>query len=267
MECAYACNRCGHSCNNKSNLLAHLRRKTTCPATKADVETSVQIDLLLPKKEYNEKHYKCQYCESCFNTRQNRWRHLKKCKEKHEQSVIENLTIKMESLEKELQDVKKTTVSNTVNTTNTIKNQNNHIVSININNYGKETLDHLPNDFLTSCFMFKNMLSLVENIHFDPDCPQNKNIKLQSLKHKFVKVYEDDKWVAKPADHILDELVDKGQTILRRHYRNNKEEVEEEMSSEEVEEVVEWLAQIFENNERIRRPLKQELLALLENYR
>ena len=260
----YECDRCGYSSNSKSNLLSHLRRKHPCPPTKADVDNNLQIEHLLPKKEYNEKHYKCPHCETCFNTRQNRWRHLKTCKGKTESDAIQTLTSKMEALEKELQEVKNKTILNTVNN-QSIENQTNY--SIHINSYGQETLDHLPNDFLTSCFMFKNMLSLLENIHFDPDCPQNKNIKLQSLKHKLIKVYQDDKWIAKPAEHVLDELVNKGQTILRRHYKNNREEVEEEMSKEEIDEVVEWLSQIFENNEKIRKPLKHELVALLDNFR
>lgn len=257
----HTCDRCGYDSEHKQNLLRHLRNKTPCEPLVSDRSTQSILEELT-KKNYNDVTYDCEHCQKKFNNRSSMYRHVKNCK--HKIDIIEKLTTEMEALKKELQEVKKNTSS--VNTQN-IENQTTTNYSFHINNYGNETLDHLPNDFLTSCFMFKNILSLMENIHFDPDCPQNKNIKLQSLKHKLVKVYQDDKWIAKPADHVLDELVNKGQTILRRHYRNNREEVEEEMSKEEIDEVVNWLTQIFEDNEKIRRPLKHELVALLDTYR
>jgi hypothetical protein len=185
---------------------------------------------------------------------------MKSCKIKRENESLIQLTEKIETLENELKQVKcqKSTITN--NTTNIQQN-------ISIKNYGCESVSHLPKDFLTSCFMMKNIPSLIENLHFDEDCQENKNIKLKSLKHKIINVFQDDKWVSKPADTVLDELVNKGQTILCKHYKDNKEDVCEEMSIEEIDDVILWLTQIWENNERIRRPLKIELVALLENYR
>lgn len=166
-------------------------------------------------------------------------RHMTTCKSKPKESTsdIEMLKKEVKKLKEELKSHKETK-----------GNVNTIISTYNINNYGSESLDHLPNDFLTSCFMFKNMPSLIENIHFDPDCPRNKNIQLKSLKHKLIKVYQDEKLNTKPADYVLDELVDKGQTILKKDFKNNRQEVEEEMSSEEIDEVVEWLAKIFKDH-------------------
>jgi hypothetical protein len=248
------CERCGYETQRKSDLKKHLRKKMECSPVFSSISPIEIIAKLDKKYEDGIETFDCIHCLKKFNIKSNLSRHLNICKSKPN-SDIEMLKIEVKNLKEKLQEHK----YSKINVTN--------IINTNINNYGNESLDHLPNDFLTSCFMFKNMQSLIENIHFDPDCPQNKNIQLKSLKHKLVKVYQDEKWNTKPADNVLDELVNKGQTILKKHFRDNREEVEEEMSSEEIDEVIEWLAQIFENNEKIRQTLKKELLALLDNFR
>lgn len=79
-----SCCRCGYDTNSKSNLLAHLRKKHPCKPLVKDVDNEIQINELLPPKEYNEKTYDCNICSAKFNTRQNRWRHMNSCKEKRE---------------------------------------------------------------------------------------------------------------------------------------------------------------------------------------
>lgn len=261
----FKCERCGYSSDHKHNLIRHLKGKKECKP----LLSNKSIDDLIHQaslKEFNENTFDCEYCYKKFNSRSSMYRHVKMCKMKCDDNLIEKLSSKMEALEKELNEFKQCTKVQCTSHTS-IQQNNINQMHIHINNYGHETTDHLPKDFITSCFMMKNIPSLIENLHFDNDCPQNKNIKLKSLKHKIINVYEDDKWIAKPADSILDELVNKGQTILKKHYRNNKEDVQEDMTEEEIDEVIEWLTQIWENNEKIRKPLKMELIALLENYR
>lgn len=257
----FSCERCGYETERKGDLMKHLKRKKECSPLLSSITPKDIIAKLEKHYEEGVQTFDCIHCLKKFNTKSNMTRHASICKSKPQEPIsdIEMLKKEVKQLKEELQIQKET---NKGNVTNIISNNN-----YNINNYGNESLDHLPNDFLTSCFMFKNMPSLIENIHFDPDCPRNKNIQLKSLKHKLIKVYQDEKWNTKPADNVLDELVNKGQTILKKHFRDNRQEVEEEMSTEEIDEVVDWLAQIFEDNEKIRRPLKQELLALLDNYR
>ncbi len=254
----FTCERCGYETERKGDLIKHLQRKNVCDPLISNV---MPLDIIEGfKKQQNDgiiQEHHCGHCQKQLSSKSNLSRHLHVCKQKP-MGDIEMLKNEVKQLKEELAVHKQT---NKGGVTNIINN------NFNINSYGSESLDHLPNQFLTSCFMFKNMQSLIENIHFDPDCPQNKNIQLKSLKHKLIKVYQDEKWNTKPADNVLDELVNKGQTILKKHFRDNREEVEEEMSSEEINEVIEWLAQIFENYEKIRQTLKRELLALLDNFR
>jgi hypothetical protein len=101
---------------------------------------------------------------------------------------------------------------NTIETQNinNIQNQQNNHVIININNFGNERLDHITPEFTEECiraYRGDGICSMIEKIHFDPDVPENHNIKLQSSKNKRVYVKESDRWVIKDADHTIDKVM------------------------------------------------------------
>jgi hypothetical protein len=210
-------------------------------------------------KEYNEITYDCEYCQKKFNTSTSRSRHHKICKKKP-LSDIELLKSQVKQLQDELRESKR-------NEAKVINNTMNIVNNINVNNFGREDTTHLPLEFLTSCFMTKDIPALLENIYFDEEYPQNKTVKLKSLKNKTAMVHNGGNWVVKRVDHVLDEMVNKGQTILKRHYRQNKNDVEKDMEKDDIEDVLEWLQQIWNSNAKVRSAIKQDLLILLQNYR
>lgn len=266
METDYSCkcNRCGYETSCKKNLVQHLKRKGVCPPTLSDVDRDIQLQSVT-KKSYSTDAVECKYCNRLFNSKPNMYRHYHSCKKNPLNNTKDDITIlqkKIEDLQQEVHELKKgggTNISNK-NTIGTINNNNIHI-----NNFGRETIDHLPNDFLTSCFMFQNMRSLVENTYFDKDCPSNHNITLQSLKHKTVKVYDEGDWKMMWVDEALEEMINKGHRILSKHYKKNTGEIEEEMSEEEVQEVLDWLHKIDLKEARLIIPLKKQLMMVLCN--
>jgi hypothetical protein len=264
MEPNYSCkcNRCGYEGSCKKNLVQHLRRKTLCPSTISDVDRDIQLQNLT-KKSISDDAVQCKYCNKFFNSKPNMYRHLHSCKKNPRNNTQDDITIlqkKIEDLQQEVHELKKGQVTS-ISNKNTINNNNN----IHINNFGRETIDHLPNDFLTSCFMFQNMRSLVENTYFDKDCPSNHTITLKSMKNKTVKVYDDGDWKTMLADEALEEMINKGHTILSKHYKKNTGEIEEEMSEEEVQEVLDWLQKIYLKESRLIIPLKKQLMIVLCN--
>lgn len=96
---AIICKRCGYESSTKSNLLKHLRRKTTCPSNLNDISIDDYIKELL-YHEYNETTWDCEHCKRKFNTYQSRWRHLKTCKELRQKAntVTNKAYIEKESL-------------------------------------------------------------------------------------------------------------------------------------------------------------------------
>lgn len=259
------CNRCGYKTERKGDLVKHLRKVNICSPNISDLDRNIQLSELCGKV-VKDVHFVCEFCDQKFNNKSNMYRHRKICKKKDIDNV-DNLKEEMNNLKQELERVKHQ-VNNQSCQTN-INNVNNNITTnnIQINSFGQENLDHLPKDFLTSCFMMKNIPSLIENIYFDEECPENHNVKLRSSKNKTANIYDDGKWKVRPVDRIIDEMVNKGQTILSKHYKFNKECVEEEMSEDEIMEVIDWLQKIWNDNIKVRKPLKEDIMAILMSYK
>jgi hypothetical protein len=107
----------------------------------------------------------------------------------------------------------------------TIMNNNNNTtitnnIQINLKNYGNEDISHMTKDFLDDCCVRLNegMKNLVEQIHFNPDMPENHNIKWLSNKQNMYQVFVDGHWHAKEKCNALDELIKKGYKILAKHF-------------------------------------------------
>ena len=103
---------------------------------------------------------------------------------------------------KPIQNITKNTTNNTINQTNNV---------IMINNFGNEDLSHITlqdyKQYLNT--YFKGFIKYIEKVHFDDNVPENHNICITNLKSKDIKVYEGDKWVAKPKTDVIDKLLRK----------------------------------------------------------
>lgn len=274
----YECERCHYASNDKSNFMRHLNRQKVCLPTFSTISIGNLKEKYVKEIDTTLK-YKCRHCVKTYASRAGRILHEKKCTNAPSQDTLSNfdhnkrldeLTHQIAILRSELaeskQDLRPNPIVNSGNI-NTIHQYVNNNVQINLNNFGSETLEHLPSEFLTSCFMSKDIPTLIENIYFDDECPENHNVKLKSSKQKTMQVFADGKWRVKPANNVMDELVNKGQTILKKHYRGNKTDVHEEMTEDEIDDVLHWLNQIWHNNVKIRASLKGELMALFQTYK
>jgi hypothetical protein len=114
----------------------------------------------------------------------------------------------------ELQQGPQTIINNTTN---------NITIQANVNNFGQECTQHLTNDFLSYCILNprKGMSKLIENIHYNPDIPENHNIRCKSLKQNIFEKYIDSEWRVCDTSNTLDELIKKGYRILNTHYTDN----------------------------------------------
>jgi hypothetical protein len=229
----------------------------------------------ITKKNYNDDAVSCPHCDKKFNNVSNRYKHVKVCKKNLENTPKSDIIKELNDIKEQLAQFKNqetvSNVSQTQNNNNNTNTNNTNVVgnttNIHINSFGRETYDHLPLEFLTSCFMMKNMESLVENIYFDKDCPQNHNVKLKSAKQKTVEVYDDGLWRVRHSADVADDIINKGHSLLYSHYRKNKEAVKEDMSDVEIREVLDWLHKIFENDNITRQPIKRDLILLFQTYR
>jgi hypothetical protein len=101
-----------------------------------------------------------------------------------------------------IQQIQNITNNNNINQTNNV---------IMINNFGNENLSHITLQDYKKYFStyFKGFLNFIEKVHFDDNMPENHNICITNMKSKDIKVYEGDKWIAKPKTDVIDKFLRK----------------------------------------------------------
>lgn len=153
--------------------------------------------------------------------------------------------------------------ANIIQTTNI---QNNFVLKT----FGHESLDHLPDTFLHHCFANKGegMTTLIREIHFDKECPENHNVRLKSTKQELMEVYDQGRWVISDQDKVLTDLIQNGYRVLRFHGRRKKKDLmdHEELEEDEFNDIADWLEKVYEDK-REQKPIKRELLLLFLNNR
>lgn len=224
-EFKYICPRCGHGTHLKANMTSHLGNKKECKVKFQNISREAILATLknpppkLPQME-------CPKCKKVV-AKANISRHTKTCKEKPQattntsnQQPIQLDPLQIEryinerveaALKEKLQG--NTTIYNTIN---------NNTFNITVNPYGNETTTHLTSEFLSHCIMNprRGITELIENIHYNDNVPENKNVRFKSNKKNTFEKFRDNMWIECDASNTLDELIRKGYRILNNHYTN-----------------------------------------------
>jgi hypothetical protein len=270
------CKRCGYETSQKSNLLRHLERKVPCEPKLSDVSTESLISEL-NHKEYNEVTYSCVYCNREFNFNQSRHRHQLICKKKTESNnaaakaakakekkkvatkkAIKELQDKLELVMKELQEKKASgnvTINNNINAGTQVINK--------LRNFGNENMEAVPNHFIRSSVMNLEYATLFENLHCDPEYPENHNIRIKSKKDKELEMFTQDKWKIKSFKNGLSEVMDHLNRIYQDFCRHNFDDLIEDVGEEDAEATLKDL----QEKTKITPDVHKEILNTLEEYR
>ena len=132
---------------------------------------------------------------------------------------IEELIKNQEQMKEQMKEMVEKLLINNGNTTNNNNNHNSHNTinnTIHINNYGNENIDYLKENYLNNLLQgaFTAIPKLIENIHFNPQHPENHNIKITNKKEPYVKIRKNDKWELQDKKETLETLVDDKYYIL-----------------------------------------------------
>lgn len=230
----YKCERCGHPTSTKSNLLQHLRKKTPCIANNSQRSREVIInELLEPIVDNNsDKNFKCDYCNKRLSSAPGKSQHKKICPKRPEllmETMIKNLQEELNKNKNDIIDLREQLMKNnttTIMNTNHIHNQhNNNNINIIVNNFGNETTPMFTPEFLNHCLLnpSKGLTSLIEKIHYNPELPENYNLRHKSTKQNTLQKFIDHNWHDCDASNTLDELIRKGYRILNTYYSENVE--------------------------------------------
>jgi hypothetical protein len=202
----------------------------------------------ITKKASDE--FLCCSCGNAYSCRQSLHIHRKSCTEKDKASsetdTIEELqnTVledrKLHQLEREIHQKERDELraqisllldkNATYNTTTTTNNNNieNQNITININAFGKENLDYIDDEAIIGCItrIYKSIPILLEKIHFDPNHPENHNIKITNKKLPYASVMGNNrKWKTVDRKNAIETMVNNGYNILDEKYTENKDKL------------------------------------------
>lgn len=231
----FDCPRCKYTTPFRSILIRHLCKKKSCDPIYSSVPCQ-EILKHLEKQKEKDTNIVCVWCNKKFNHKSNLYAHTKVCKAKNEpqtsniesstnnnilisNSNVEELLKTMITLMQHRQD--QPTIVNNYNTTNNV--QNNIINQVNINAFGKEKLDHITKEFLTTCLINNDVIEIVKQINFNPNVPENHNVKRITssqdyYKNQFLATFEEDgTWKRKFKEDVLSSILNKGFKAMMDH--------------------------------------------------
>jgi hypothetical protein len=161
------------------------------------------------KEEYKNK---CSKCDKMLSCPQSKSRHEKKCME-NGIKVLEEKNKLFEDLLKDMiknkQNINNGTINNNIGAINNNKGNVNNI-TVNLQNFGNEDIIELLSRKEVLEILSKKLLSLeesVKTVHLNKNHPEYKNIIIKNIKNKYAYVWEEDKFIVKHKDDVLEDLI------------------------------------------------------------
>lgn len=240
----FLCERCHYTTSQKGHLARHLTKNKVCSPTHHDVSREQLLQQLDIKAYSKNKCFACDCCESRFTDLSNLNRHKKtKHTTRNEPSTSTTNAV----------GIANTTIQGNNNTANITNN-----ITIELREFGNENIDHILSNFqfLYDCFYSRDIGKLIEYIYADPAHPENQNVRLQNQRMKLMEKFLNKSWKTQDMDDMLQQLVDRGYSILANHKRKNEDDIkerlfeddynegEEEEFEREFNEMIRWLVKL-----------------------
>ena len=227
------CERCSKEFTRFTHLRRHFNNKKICKPVLKDIP----IEELIEKYKVKKGCYKCENCGKEYKSAVGKCKHKKKCilnvaliekKEKEElKTELERKDNELDELKKQLLVEKKrceenAKIINNTNNTNTNShntnshNTNNIVFNFNDEKYNVEELKQIIlNNEKSSTNLVKHFL---EYVHFNPEYPENQNLKLTNLKpeYKWIDIMINGRWEKDIQDNILNTILHKLQKQINK---------------------------------------------------
>jgi hypothetical protein len=195
-----SCKRCYKCFSSQSTLNRHIEKKR-CKSVRHPLE--------------------CCKCRQLLSSAQAKSRHQKTCG-----GLVSNtLSVAPPSPLPVQQHIltQNNTNNNSHNTVNT-NCHNNYTQHIHINNFGSESTTHVSKEFLDMCLrnLKRGVCDYIEKVNFNPDVPQNHNVRLEGARS--VKVKEaDDTWRLRNLEPTVTTMIKNRCRELETHYESSED--------------------------------------------
>lgn len=212
----YQCKRCGYQTNHVGNLKTHLNKKKTCKPVYADVDRALLLEELSTPN--GKKNFVINITDQIipFDKLNDPEDFVQKMQEENNQLKHENVALMKENAElKTKLYALQTTGGVGGNVTNNNTNNNNIQINI-IHNFGQENTKYISQDFLMETVnrVYDAIPTLLKHIHFNPEHPENHNVKFPNKRDKYMLVRRSDEWKHENKRDVLDSLVRKAHYYL-----------------------------------------------------
>ncbi len=254
----YKCTRCGYTTNRSNNLKKHLANKIICKPILENIDRQTIYDSIFNK---NYK-FECEFCNKTYKTRD--------VLNKHKLKFHKNEISKKDSVNETNELLKQ------IITILQSKNENKELTNINIttnnnivtNNNLNVQYNFLKDSYIMNCArkMDSGLIDFIKSIRFNPDHPENMNVKLHTKRDKTLYVYKNEKWEICDAKWTLEEMIIHGAKIIYQKFLSNsdQEKLLEDGSAESI--IQTWLLSILpRNNEKIMGRISKRLYAIILN--
>ena len=213
----------------KKNIKTSTKCKHNVNIMSTKCQHNVNINDKINNKELTKLYY-CNYCNKTFKYRQSKSRHEKTCIKKiNDKSLIdffskkfneievkhekEKMQLEKEKAELRLQIEKLLEKVGNNNTTNT----NNIQTQIVLNNFGKENVEYINSNYINKLIqqgIYAAVPKIIKYLHFNPEHPENRNVKITNKKETWAQIWNNDKWELKNKKLVISDIVDKGYNII-----------------------------------------------------
>ena len=165
---------------------------------------------------------KCKYCNKQYKHCSSKSKHEKKCSK---------LVDKIEQMEKEISLLKNQIKNNNITNINTniITNIDNSKKLI-INNFHNDNINFITDEFKKTLFQhirfddeYANPIyKLIEEVKFNEIHKENNNVKIKSMRSKVGYKFDNNEWIMKNKEELLNELLIIGVKLFTDFYNENK---------------------------------------------
>jgi len=223
----YKCKKCNKIFTHFGNYNYHIMRIFPCDQNDSSPKNKIieQEQPEIAEEEENDE-LTCKYCKKRFSRRDVCRRHENfNCKNK---KIIEK-----EKENKKLKEEIKMNKQTIINNFQTINNYQQNIQNIqqnfggfnsevNLNPFGKEDISFLTNGVMKN--IFKNpdlgIAQLIRLIHFNPEIPQNHNVRLKNKKEPYLNVFNGQNWELRDKDDTIQDLIISKKEIADDYFEN-----------------------------------------------
>ena len=173
---------------------------------------------------------KCEYCKKNYSRIDSLNRHLKTCKEKQKDAeeksnllnIVNMLNEQLKEQNEQLKEQKEQNKEQQKQINELIKKAGMTIGTQNIQQnikilaYNNTDISHLTDKDYLKCLKHSNFCipHLIEQIHFNPQKPENHNIYISNLKNNYVMIYNGNKWMLNDREESIQNLIDDKESMI-----------------------------------------------------